>query len=336
MKVSEFYYDLPVDLIAQEPLADRAGSRMLVVDRASGRFTDTMFRRLPEYLSEGDCVVLNDTRVMPSRLYGTRAGGSGRVEVLLLRALTPDRREWQALVRPGRRLHEGSIVEFDDTLGCVVMETFERGERRIKLLGSGSIDDLLAREGHMPLPPYIRRDDTKMDRERYQTVYSKEAGSAAAPTAGLHFTPEILDQCRAAGASTEYVTLHVGLGTFAPLRVDVVEAVRLHAERYRVEPAVWDRIRAAKRRIAVGTTSVRTLETVAHRGQLEGDTDLFISPGFEIKAVDAMLTNFHLPESSLLMLVAALMGREMMLDAYRHAVKERYRFFSYGDCMLIV
>lgn len=309
---------------------------MLIVDRAAGTLTDARFRDLPRYTRPGDALVLNDTRVMPARVFGNRAGGTGQVEVLFLKPLSADGRTWQALVRPGRRLHEGAVIEFDETLGCVVTDTGERGERTVKLLGNGDLHQLLERQGHMPLPPYIRREDQAQDRERYQTVYARETGSAAAPTAGLHFTPQILDQCRASGATTEFVTLHVGLGTFSPLRADRVEEVRLHAEQYRVEEDAWARIQSAKRRIAVGTTSVRTLESAAKAGELQGDTNLFISPGFEFRAVNAMLTNFHLPESSLLMLVAAFAGLELTLSAYRHAVKERYRFFSYGDCMLIV
>jgi S-adenosylmethionine:tRNA ribosyltransferase-isomerase len=336
LKVSEFHFDLPPDLIAQAPLPDRDGGRMLVLRRANGSLTDARFRDLPQYLAPGDAVILNDTRVMPARVFGRRAGGTGDVEVLFLKPLSADRRQWQVLVRPGRRLHEGAIIEFDETLGCVVNGTGERGERIVKLLGSGNLEDLLDRRGHMPLPPYIRREDQPHDRERYQTVYARERGSAAAPTAGLHFTPEVLEQCRAAGANTEFVTLHVGLGTFAPLRADRVEEVRLHAERYRIAEDAWARIRAAGRRLAVGTTSVRTLESAAHSAELEGETELFVSPGFEFRAVDAMLTNFHLPESSLLMLVAAFAGMEATLAAYRHAVRERYRFFSYGDCMLVL
>lgn len=309
---------------------------MLVVDRASGTWQDRRFRDLPSYLRPGDCLVLNDTRVMPSRVYGRRAGGTGTVEVLFLRERDAERREWQALVRPGRRLHEGSVIEFDDTLGAVVVDTGERGERTLRLLGPGSLEDVLQRLGHMPLPPYIRRDDTPADRERYQTVYAREPGSAAAPTAGLHFTREVLDACRAAGAGVQYVTLHVGLGTFAPLRAETVDQVRLHAERYRIAPEAAQAIQAARRRVCVGTTTVRTLESYARSGALSGDTDLFISPGFEFRLTNALLTNFHLPESSLLILVSALAGRELILDAYRHAVRERYRFFSYGDCMLIL
>ncbi len=309
---------------------------MLVVDRATGRWEDRHFRDLPHYLRRGDALILNDTRVMPSRLYGHRAGGSGTVEVLFLRPLHPQRREWQVLVRPGRRLHEGAVIEFDETLGAMVLDAGERGERTVRLMGSGSLDDVLERLGHMPLPPYIKREDRPADRERYQTVYAREVGSAAAPTAGLHFTEPVMDRCRESGAAVEYVTLHVGLGTFAPLRTENVEDVQLHAEWYRITEDVAARVQAADRRVAVGTTTVRTLESWAQTGNLSGDTRLFITPGFVFRRVDALLTNFHLPESSLLMLVCALGGTELMLAAYRHAVEKRYRFFSYGDCMLIL
>lgn len=311
---------------------------MLVLNRATGAIEDKVFRDLPEYLLPGDCLILNDTRVMPSRIYGARAGGTkdNNVEVLFLKPLTPDRREWQCLVRPGRRLHEGAVIEFDDTLGGVVVDTGERGERRIKLMGGGNLDEVLQRLGHMPLPPYIRRDDTKLDRERYQTVFSREAGSAAAPTAGLHFTEKVLTQCREAGAVTAYVTLHVGLGTFAPLRKEIVEEVKLHSENYEIQPEAAETILEAKRRIAVGTTSVRTVESWQTKGQLAGETNIFIYPGYEFKKIDGILTNFHLPESSLLMLVAAFGGKDLVLSAYRHALRKRYRFFSYGDCMLIL
>jgi S-adenosylmethionine:tRNA ribosyltransferase-isomerase len=336
LKIADFHFDLPPELIAQQPLEDRAGSRMLVVDRAAGAWEDRMFRDLPTYLRAGDCLVLNDTRVIPSRIFGRRAGGASPVEVLFLRPSNVERREWQALVRPGRRLREGSIIEFDETLGAVVADSGERGERTLRLLGPGNLEDVMQRLGHVPLPPYIRRGDTPADRERYQTVFAREPGSAAAPTAGLHFTPEILNACRAAGAAVEYITLHVGLGTFAPLRADSVEQVRLHSERYRIAPAAAAAIQRAGRRLCVGTTTVRTLETFARTGALEGDTELFIAPGFEFRLTSALLTNFHLPESSLLILVSAFAGRELILHAYRHAVRQRYRFFSYGDCMLIL
>lgn len=336
MKVTDFHYDLPPDRIAQQPLADRSASRMLVVERVTGKWQDRQFRDLPQFLSSGDCLAVNDSRVMPSRLYGTRAGGSGTVEALLLEPLSADRRVWKALVRPGRRLHEGSVITFDATFGAVVTDTGDRGERTLRFLGSADVDEAIERLGHMPLPPYIRRDDSAVDRERYQTVYSREKGSAAAPTAGLHFTPEVLESCRAAGADVAHVTLHVGLGTFAPLRSEIVEQAKLHAERYAISTEALDKIRAAKRRIAVGTTSVRTLEQFALTGMSSGSTDLFLYPGAQFRSVDAMLTNFHLPESSLLMLVCAFGGTEPILKAYRHAVSSGYRFFSYGDCMLVV
>ena len=308
---------------------------MLVVDRARESWEDRNFRDLPEFLREGDCLVLNDTRVRPSRLYGTRAGGTGTVEVLLLESLSADQRLWRVLVRPGRRLHEGAVITFDKTLGAIVTGTGDRGERTIRMLGDIDIDAAIERLGHMPLPPYIRREDTSGDRERYQTIYSKEPGSAAAPTAGLHFTPEILERCRATGADTARVTLHVGLGTFAPLRTEVVEEARLHDERYSVAGEEEKKIRNARRRVAIGTTSVRTLETLARSGELSGKTNLFLYPGAEFLLTDAMLTNFHLPESSLLMLVCAFGGTDLILSAYRHAVSQKYRFFSYGDCMLV-
>jgi S-adenosylmethionine:tRNA ribosyltransferase-isomerase len=332
--VGDFDYRLPEELIAQEPLADRAASRMLVLHRASGRWEDRWFRDLPEYLGEGDVLVLNNSRVFPSRLFGRRSGGTARVEVFLIRPLGDGL--WKALVRPGRKLPVGEGIEFADDLRAEVVDRAEHGERTIRFCSSGDIFAALERYGHMPLPPYIRREDRAEDRGRYNTVYASVRGSVAAPTAGLHFTPEVLDACRAAGAKIAHVTLHVGLGTFAPLHVEQVEEVRLHSEVYEVEAEEMETIRAARRRIAVGTTSARTLETASCRGVLSGETDLFISPGYAFRAVDALLTNFHLPKSSLMMLVSALAGRDLILAAYEHAVAERYRFFSYGDCMLIL
>lgn len=334
MLVSEFDYHLPEELIAQEPLADRAASRMLVIRRDEGRWEDRTFRDLPSFVREGDVLVLNNSRVFPSRLFGQRASGTARVEVFLIRALGD--RTWSALVRPGRKVPVGEVVIFSDDLRAEVTGRGEHGERTIRFLGDGDLFEALERYGHTPLPPYIRREDRAEDRTRYNTVFASERGSVAAPTAGLHFTPEILDACRAAGARTAHVTLHVGLGTFAPLHADKVEDVRLHSEMYRVDPGQLETIRSARRRIAVGTTSTRTLETAYSHGSLEGETDIFISPGYRFQAVDALLTNFHLPKSSLMMLVSALAGRELILGAYRHAVNERYRFFSYGDCMLIL
>ncbi len=336
VRVADFDYELPPELIAQVPLDDRAGSRMLVLYRAEQRWEDRQFREIPEFIREGDCLILNNSRVFPSRLFGRKASGTAHVEVFLIRALSDDKRTWEALVRPGRKLPVGEKIVFDNGLEAVVLDRSVHGERMIRFNNEGDIYEALQGIGHVPLPPYIRRQDTAEDRNRYQTVYAKDTGSVAAPTAGLHFTPVILAECQSHGASIAEVTLHVGLGTFQPLHVENVAEVKLHAEQFEVSPESLSMIRNARRRIAVGTTSARTTETVYATGRLYGDTDLFISPGFHFQAVDAMLTNFHLPQSSLLMLVSALAGREFVLEAYRHAVAERYRFFSYGDCMLIL
>ena len=340
MNIVEFDYLLPPELIAQEPLADRAASRMLVVDRATGQWHDRQFRDLPSYLRAGDCLVMNNTRVFPSRLLGHREGHTGKIEVFLTRALTPDRREWDCLVRPGRKVLAGTRVEFSARLSGVIRAHGEHGHRTIELEWTGNLDEVLDEIGHTPLPPYIHRPDTPGDRERYQTVFAKQRGSVAAPTAGLHFTPEVLDACRAAGARTAEVTLHVGLGTFEPLHTDVVEEAKLHSEFYAVSAETARAVNEADRVIAVGTTTVRTLETVGRDGRAlresSGDTEIYIYPGFEFKVVDVMLTNFHLPQSSLMLLVSAFASKDLILAAYRHAVEQRYRFFSYGDCMLIL
>ena len=355
MNVADFDYHLPEDLIAQEPLADRAASRMLVVHRREGRWEDRAFRDLPGFLGPGDCLVLNDSRVFPARLYGHRAGVhalpvgkknprraehlSGTVEVLLLRPLDAAAHEWQALVHPGKKMRTGEVVRFAEDLEAEVVARGEYGERTLRFRGDGDIWQRFENLGHVPLPPYIKRADDPADRERYQTVYARERGSVAAPTAGLHFTPEVLAACRARGAETARVTLHVGLGTFQPLHVNEVEGHRLHAETFRIAAEDAARMRAASRLVAVGTTSVRTLETAMLRGglcEMHGDTDIFIYPGFEFRATGAMLTNFHLPRTSLLLLVCAFAGKELALGAYRHALEQRYRFYSYGDCMLIV
>jgi S-adenosylmethionine:tRNA ribosyltransferase-isomerase len=339
MNLSEFDYRLPDELIAQKPLEDRAASRMLVVHRSTGRLEDRVFRELPQYLRPGDCLVINDTRVVPSRLYGRKEGHDREVEIFLLTPQDPGRTLWTALVRPGRHLHEGARVRISDRLSVEILETRVRGERLVRVECEGDLDEEMERIGHVPLPPYIHRPDEAADRERYQTVYATRRGSAAAPTAGLHFTPEILDACRAAGAEIAPVTLHVGLGTFQPLLNETVEENRLHAERYVIGEDSARKLAAAARRVAVGTTVVRTLESAARDGGLracEGETDLFVYPGYRFQAVDAMLTNFHLPRSSLLLLVCAFGGKELILEAYRHAVEQRYRFFSYGDCMLIL
>ncbi len=332
MDLSSFDFALPEASIAQEPLKDRSASRMLVLYRGENRWEDLQFRDLPRFLRPGDCVVFNNSKVFPARLLGTRSG-SDTVELFLLRALTPDALTWQALARPGRKMRVGDRVRFGE-LEAEILTQGEFGERTLRFSQTADIHAALNAVGHVPLPPYIKRPDTSEDRERYQTVYARHPGSVAAPTAGLHFTPEVLEECRAAGAEFAYVTLHVGLGTFQPLRAEQVEAGKLHHEEFMVSSEDMTRIRAAQRRICIGTTSVRSIES-AYRGRT-GETDLFIYPGYKFQGVDAMLTNFHLPKSSLLLLVCAFAGQELVLEAYRHAVNAGYRFYSYGDCMLIV
>ena len=350
MLVSDFDFDLPEKLIAQEPLADRAGSRMLAVDRTTGAFRDMWFRDLPAMLRAGDLLVLNDSRVIPARLFARRAGlhtqvnhlATGRVQVLLAEQLSEW--EWKALVRPGRKVLTGERLEFGDgELRAEVVAHGEFGERTLRFEPVEDFLGIVERLGHMPLPPYIHREDRAGDRERYQTVYARERGSVAAPTAGLHFTAEILGAIRARGVEIVSVTLHVGLGTFQPVRVARVEDVKLHGERYTISEetaAALNRARREGRRVvAAGTTTVRTLEHCARTGEdftaRSGETSIFIAPGFEFRVVGGLLTNFHLPQSTLLMLVSAFAGRERVLAAYRHAVGEGYRFFSYGDCMLV-
>jgi S-adenosylmethionine:tRNA ribosyltransferase-isomerase len=328
LDLSQFHYDLPESAIAQEPLADRAGARMLVLHRAARRWEDRMFREFPQFLAAGDCLVLNDSKVFPSRLFGHRAGFSGEVEILLVSPRSDDAKTWTALVHPGRKIRTRERIVFDGA-EAEVLGRGQWGERTLRFHYDGDFYEWLQKIGHVPLPPYIRRADTSRDRERYQTVFARETGSVAAPTAGLHFTPEVLDACRKAGAEIAYVTLHVGLGTFQPVRGD-----SLHAERFHVTEENAAKIRAARRVVCAGTTSVRTVESM-YVGKT-GETDLFIRPGFEFQRVNAMLTNFHLPESSLLMLVCAFAGREFALAAYQHAIGAGYRFYSYGDCTLIV
>lgn len=338
MNLGEFHYDLPEDRIAQHPLEDRAASRMLVVHRREGRWEDRAFRDLPQFLHPGDCLTLNDSKVLPARLFGHRQGFSGHVEVLLVSARSDDHLTWLALARPGRKLRTGERLVFSDKLRAEIIGRGQYGERLMRFTCKGDFYEAIAEAGHMPLPPYIHRGDTDEDQARYQTVYAREPGSAAAPTAGLHFTRGLLSECEAAGAVIARVTLHVGLGTFQPLHTRVIEEVKLHEERYFIGPEAAASIRDAKRVIAVGTTSVRTVETAAARNwtQLEGETGLFIYPGYEFRRVNAMVTNFHLPESSLLVLVCAFGGKDLILEAYRHAVESGYRFYSYGDAMLIV
>jgi S-adenosylmethionine:tRNA ribosyltransferase-isomerase len=340
MDLADFDFTLPDELIAQAPLPDRAASRMLVVDRVRGSWEDRQFRDLPEYLNAGDCLVLNDSRVFPARLYGHRAGRTGEVEVLLLRPVDGAAMDWEALVHPGKKMRVGERVRFADGLEAEVIARREFGERTLRFAAEGDLYDRFEEIGHVPLPPYIKRRDAAADRERYQTVFAREKGSAAAPTAGLHFTAEVLDACRARGAEIAFVTLHVGLGTFQPIHGDRVDGHRLHSEHYRITAENAARMAAARRLVAVGTTSVRTIESaMRHGGGLQessGETDLFIYPGFDFRATGAMLTNFHLPRTSLLLLVCAFAGQDLALGAYRHAVERGYRFYSYGDCMLIV
>lgn len=349
MKVSDFTFDLPEELIAQEPLPERDAARMLVVDRKSGTWQDKSFRDFPSYLQAGDSLVLNNTRVLPARLFGRRAGTpgaaqqpSGIVEVLLSKPVSESPLRWQALVRPGKKVTVGQVVVFPEGLEGRVVEEGEYGLRTLEFTCPGEFYETIERIGHMPLPPYIRRDDSAADRERYQTVFASEPGAAAAPTAGLHFTGDTLNECRNRGVQTTEVTLHVGLGTFQPVRVESITEHQMHSEWFELSDAAARTLsNTTGRVVAAGTTAVRTLETSAQRNNgviraCSGDTDIFIYPGYKFQVVDALLTNFHLPESTLLMLTSALAGTELMLDAYRHAVKERYRFFSYGDCMLIL
>jgi S-adenosylmethionine:tRNA ribosyltransferase-isomerase len=361
--VSDFNYQLPAQLIAQEPLSDRAASRLLRVNRASGKLQDVRFRDFPDLLQANDLVVFNNTRVFPARLYGTRSGVraqpissqnpaardflKGRVEVLLTRQVSEEPNEWDCLVRPGRKIGVGEQLLFgiENELRAEVVARGSFGERRIRFSPATDFFGLIERLGHVPLPPYIDRPDRPGDRERYQTVYARERGSVAAPTAGLHFTPEILARMRDRGIETAEITLHVGLGTFQPVRVDRVEEHQLHREAYEISPEAATRINhavdAGRRVVAVGTTTVRTLEYVAGQcgdGRVRpggGEADIFIHPGYEFRIVGALLTNFHLPQSTLLMLVCAFGGKESVMKAYRHAVEQKFRFYSYGDCMFV-
>ena len=361
MLLQEFDYPLPSELIAQRPLPERDTSRLLVLDRAAGAFQDRMFRELPQVLSPGDLLVFNNTKVFPARLLGRRRGTTAQsigkrnpaareyltaeVELLLTRQEGED--IWQGLVHPGRKVRTGEVLIFGGgELEAEVIGRGEYGVRRVRLRArEGSIDAAIDRLGHVPLPPYIRRPDEPDDRDTYQTVYAKVRGAVAAPTAGFHFTERVLGALAACGIETCEITLHVGLGTFQPVRTEHVEEHRMEAERFEISECAAATINRAledgRRVIAVGTTSVRTLESVAreHKGRVvagRGDTDLFIFPGFQFQVVRALLTNFHLPKSTLLMLVSAFAGRELILRAYQHAIAERYRFYSYGDCMLIV
>ena len=339
MKKSDFFFELPEELIAQTPIAQRDASRLMHLDRLTGEITHRHFHDLPEYLQPGDCLILNDSRVLPARLIGCRPTG-GSIELVLLRDLGDDR--WECLSRPGKKTREGQEILFGKgELKASVEKVVSGGNRIVKFTYEGIFLEILEKLGRMPLPPYIKAE--LQDPERYQTVYSRVPGSAAAPTAGLHFTPELLDKIRAKGISVSFVTLHVGLGTFRPVKEEDIEAHEMHSEFCMIpeETAqiVTDTKKNGGRVIAVGTTSCRTLESFAREdGTLEpcsGWTDIFIYPGYRFKCIDALITNFHLPESTLIMLVSALAGRENVLHAYQEAVNERYRFFSFGDAMFI-
>lgn len=312
---------------------------MLVVSRQRQTFEDDLFRNFPRYLKPGDCLVLNDTRVFPARLHGRRNHPDGaEIEVFLVRSLDDSETEWLSLVRPAKRVRTGDRILFSSELVGEVLAEGEFGERTVRLQAARPVRDVLDELGSIPLPPYIHRQPDSNDRERYQTTFARVRGSVAAPTAGLHFTPAILDECRAQGTAIAHVTLHVGLGTFAPVRGNDVKDIQLHEERFEIDRENAEVMLRAERLICVGTTSVRTIETAMLRGgigAMRGETNLFIYPGFRFARVGSMLTNFHLPQSSLLMLVSAFAGRELTLAAYRHAVSEKYRFFSYGDCMFI-
>ena len=305
---------------------------MLVIHRAEGRWEDRTFRELPAYLRPGDCLVFNDSRVIPARLFGHRTGLTGHVEVLLVRP-EADELTWTALVRPGRKLPSGEHIEFAPDFSAEIISRGEHGERLLRFTADDFWTQLEA-TGHVPLPPYIRRDDAASDRERYQTVFAQHRGSVAAPTAGLHFTPEIIEACKNAGAATAHVTLHVGLGTFQPIEAADLSQVHLHAERFSVPDATATAMRAAKRVIPIGTTALRSIESWALGKQ--GETDIFLAPGSHFQVTNALLTNFHLPRSSLFVLACALGGTELMKAAYQHAIASGYRFYSYGDCMLIL
>ena len=340
MDVKDFYFDLPQELIAQDPLEDRASSRLLVLDRSTGEVEHRKFRDILEYLNPGDCLVINDTKVIPARLIGSKEGTDAKIEVLLLKRKEND--IWETLVKPGKKAKPGTVMRFGDgILKGTVVDVVEEGNRLIQFSYEGIFEEILDQLGQMPLPPYITHQ--LKDKNRYQTVYAKHEGSAAAPTAGLHFTKELLQEIKDRGVKIAHVTLHVGLGTFRPVKVENVLDHHMHSEFYVVEESEAEKINSTKREggrvICVGTTSCRTIESASdENGVLKagsGWTDIFIYPGYQFKILDCLITNFHLPESTLVMLVSALAGREHVLAAYEEAVKERYRFFSFGDAMFI-
>lgn len=341
MKRQDFYYKLPEELIAQDPLKDRSSSRLLVLDKESGAVSHHVFREITDYLNPGDCLVINDTRVIPARLIGTKEGTDAKIEVLLLK-----RREnniWETLVKPGKKAKAGARIRFGEgILIGEVVDVVEEGNRLIQFSFEGIFEEILDELGQMPLPPYITHQ--LEDKERYQTVYAEHTGSAAAPTAGLHFTPELLENIEKKGVDIAKVTLHVGLGTFRPVKVEEITKHHMHSEFYQIDGEAAEKINRAKKKggriVCVGTTSCRTIESAADKeGYIKpcsGWTEIFIYPGYQFKVLGGLITNFHLPESTLIMLVSALAGRENVLAAYEEAVKERYRFFSFGDAMLVV
>ncbi len=341
MKTSDFYYDLPKELIAQDPLEDRSSSRLLVLHRKSGRVEHRVFTDIVEYLKPGDCLVRNNTKVIPARLYGTRVDSGATIELLLLKRMEND--VWETLVKPGKKARQGAVISFGDgILTGEIIDVKEDGNRLIQFRYEGIFEEILDQLGQMPLPPYITH--TLKDKNRYQTVYAKYEGSAAAPTAGLHFTEELFQKLEEKGVLVANVTLHVGLGTFRPVKVDDVSKHHMHTEFYQVTKEEADKINKAKqaggRIVCVGTTSCRTIESAADENGVlkpgQGDTDIFIYPGYSFKMMDVLITNFHLPESTLLMLVSALAGKEQVMRVYEEAVQERYRFFSFGDAMIIL
>ena len=340
MKTSDFYYDLPHELIAQTPLENRQKSRMMVLDRNKDYVEHKIFEDIVDYINPGDTLVLNDTKVIPARLFGHRVGKEEKIEILLLKQLEDDK--WQTLVKPGKKCKFGDIIEFDETLKLKIVDILEDGQRVVKFMYEGIFNEILVRLGTMPLPPYIT--EKLDDPDRYQTVYSKHEGSAAAPTAGLHFTKEVLKKLEQKGVNLVYVTLHVGLGTFRPVKVDDVTKHQMHSEYYIITKEACDIInntkKQGKRVISVGTTSCRVLESATDDDGIihprAEETSIFIYPGYKFKMIDGLLTNFHLPESTLIMLVSALATKDKIMKAYKIAVEEKYRFFSFGDCMLIL
>ena len=340
MRKEDFYFDLPEELIAQDPLEDRSSSRLLVLDKESGAVEHHVFKEVIDYLEEGDCLVINDTKVLPARLIGSRVGTDAKIEVLLLKRHEND--VWETLVKPGKKAKVGTKISFGDGLLVgEVVDIVEEGNRKIKFEYQGIFEEVLDQLGQMPLPPYITHQ--LQDKNRYQTVYAKHTGSAAAPTAGLHFTPELLKKIEEKGIEIAPVTLHVGLGTFRPVKVENILEHHMHSEFYQISAESAEKINRAKdngkRVICVGTTSCRTIESAADENgrmrETSGWTEIFIYPGYKFKVLDCLITNFHLPESTLVMLVSALAGRENVLNAYEEAIKERYRFFSFGDAMML-